>query len=225
MKPGSIAQLSAVERRVVLDALIERLPEWLELVDANAEQPRFVDRRHAEAWRLFAGGAFDFGATDERIAGLFELRRAHPELILFHEMHEPVQRVTVAPFLMMEHPVLDANHAPRVCVMGAVKEARALLATRGARLPSELEWEFAFFAARQQPEGWVHAPPELCADGWSLSLEGWQAPQRPGEPSVVRIGSFDPDDPDSVLPSRRSLAQVRIATVRGVLDLPAITAR
>ena len=108
-------------RRVALDGLLERLPTWLELLDLLA-QPRFRDARSGETWRLFPGGPVTMGLTPEREAAIEALRLRDPLLLFDPTPYLPVREVTVAPFFLMETPILEEDGEPRVLVMDAMRD-------------------------------------------------------------------------------------------------------
>lgn len=213
-------QLDERQRGVLLDQLLERLPEWLELVSAGA-QPRFRDTRSGETWRLFCGGPLTLGATPERLAAIDAFQALHPLTMFDPTVYWPVREVRVSPFLLMER-VISLEGEPRIFFRDVVEEQRELLAARGERLPTEAEWEFAWWAVQQQKEHWEPVISELCADGWRPHLLDQAAvdPLIPGEPAVVRSGSFDPRTLESVMPPRLPLAVVRMVSIRAALDLP-----
>lgn len=214
-------QLAPAERRVALDAALEQLPAWLELVDPEALQPRFVDRRHGEPWRLFAGGSFVMGATPERTAVAEAVLSQRTDLLWSPEVYWPPRAVTLAPFVLMEAPVRGRDGEANWYLGDVVSEVRELLAERGVRLPSDAEWEFAHREARLAPAGWLTGEMELCADGWAPSLEQLPADGRPapGGPAVCREGSLDPASLDYDMPARLPLASVRLVQVRAALDV------
>lgn len=215
-------RLAPAERRVALDAALEQLPAWLELVDPEATHPRFVDRRHGEGWRLFPGGAFVMGATPERTAVAEAVLALRADLLWSPEVYWPPRAVTVAPFLLMEEPVRGRDGDANWYLGDVVGAVRELLAERGVRLPSDAEWEYAHREARFAPAGWRTGEMELCADGWTPSLERVPADGRaaPGGPSVCREGSLDPGALDYDMPARLPLASVRLVQVRAALDVP-----
>ena len=207
-------------RRVLLDQLLERLPPWLELAELGA-QPRFVDSRSQETWRFFSGGAVTLGATPERIEAVEAFQRIDPLTMFDPTAYWPVREVTVSPFLLMED-VISSEGEPRVFFRDVLKEQEELLATRGQRLPTEAEWECAWWTVQSQREHWAPAMSELCADGWRPHLLELAAvdPLVPGGPQVVRNCTFDPRSLDSVLPQRLPLSLVRMVVIRPALDLP-----
>ncbi len=224
MNLRELASLPYEARRVMLDQLLERLPAWLELVDPAALQPRFRDRRQGESWRLFAGGAFEMGATPSRLQRLHELQSRHPLRLSPESFHQPARTLEVRPFLMMEQVIGDEADAedPKILISDHATGAQLLLEARGVRLPTEAEWEFAWREVQAQPAYWVPQQCELCADGWSTDLSGLAGfdPLVPGGPSLLRTASFDLDAFECVLPARQTLKGMRLATIRGVLDVP-----
>ncbi|MFZ5443257.1 MAG: hypothetical protein ACOZQL_24835 [Myxococcota bacterium] len=222
MNLSELPTLSFEARRVVLDALLERLPTWLELVDPTLLQPRFRDARKGEGWRLFPGGPFELGETPARRNAIDALLTRHPMWLTPAPLHLPPRLITLSPFLMMEQAVCDPEtNEPLVLLTRHADEARKLLVEREARLPTQAEWEYAMRAALSQPEHWSLAELELCADGWTVELSALAEvdPLVPGGPAVVRTGSFDPDTFEYVLPARQPLSGTRLATVRGVIGL------
>ncbi len=221
-KVGDWARLDDPARRVVLDQLLERLPSWLELADP-ASQERFRDTRTGEMWRLFTGGAVIIGATPERIEAVEDFQRLNPETLFDPTAYWPVREVRVSPFLLMERVISD-DDGTRPFFRDVVQEQRRLLGERGQRLPTEAEWEFAWWTVATQREHWLPASSELCADGWRPHLLELAAvdPMIPGGPAVVRTGSFDAGSVDSILPLRHPLSLVRLVSIRPALDVPAI---
>lgn len=213
-------RLELPARRVLLDAALERLPEWLELADADAEVPRLVDRRHGDGWRLFAGGPVMLGATAERQAAIDALLAFRADRGWLPDVYLPVREVTVAPFLLAER-VLYEDDEPRYFVHEVAREAAAAVEARGARLPGEAEWELAWYAMRGDAS-WLVGEHELCADGWRPTLEalGGEWAVVPGGPSVVRRASAAAGELEYAVPARLPLASVRIACVRPALDVP-----
>lgn len=214
------ARLDEQHRGVLLDQLLERLPEWLELVSMG-DQPRFRDTRSGETWRLFCGGPVTLGATPERLEAIDAFQQAHPLTMFDPTVYWPVREVRVSPFLMMER-VISLEGEPRVFFRDVVGEQKEVLAARGERLPTEAEWEFAWWSVQGQREHWEPVISELVADGWRPHLMEQAAvdPLIPGGPEVVRSGSFDPRSLESVMPPRLPLAVVRMVSIRPVLDLP-----
>lgn len=217
------AALDAAERRVALDAVLEQLPSWLELVDGESGLPRFVDRRHGDGWRLFPGGPFVMGATAERVEAAEAALARRVDAFWSPEVHSPSRPLTLAPFLLMEAPVRGRDGEASWYLGDVVGGVNETLAARGARLPSDAEWEFAHRAVLPSAEGWVTGEMELCADGWSPSLERVPADGRPvpGGPAVCREGSLDPGEVEYAMPARLPLASVRLVQLRAALDVPA----
>jgi hypothetical protein len=213
-------------RRVLVDQLLERLPPWLELAELTTGLPRFTDARSGETWRLFTGGPITLGATPERIAAVEAFQSLEPLTLFDPTVHWPVREVAVSPFLLMEK-VISVEDEPRYFFQNVMKEQAELLGERGQRLPTEAEWEFAWWALEGgQHEHWEPGSSELCADGWRPHLLELAAvdPLIPGGPEVVRMASFDPHKLESVFPPRLPLSLVRLVTIRPALDLPALDA-
>ena len=208
-------------RRVALDGLLERLPTWLELLDFVA-QPRFRDARSGETWRLFTGGPVTMGLTPEREAGIEALRLRDPLLLFDPTPYLPVREVTVAPFFLMETPILEEDGEPRVLVMDAMRDHQSMLAAREQRLPTEAEWEFAWAAVQTQPANWMLGSFELVADGWRADLHELEGvdPLVSGGPSVLKTVSSNAFDLESIIPLRQPYSGMRIATIRCALDVP-----
>jgi hypothetical protein len=214
--------LDAAERRVALDAALEQLPAWLELVDAEAATPRFVDRRHGEGWRLFAGGPFAMGATAERVEATEAVLAQRLDLSWSAEVHGPPRALALPPFLLMEEPVRGQDGDATWYLGDVVRSVTQALAERGVRLPSDAEWEYAHRAVLAAPGAWRTGEMELCADGWRPSLEALPADGSPvpGGPAVCREGSLDPADVEYLMPARFPLASVRLVQLRAALDVP-----
>jgi hypothetical protein len=207
---------------VLLDQLLERLPPWLELAELGA-QPRFRDSRSEETWRFFSGGTVTLGATPERIAAVEAFQSVDPMTMFDPTVHWPVREVKVSAFLLMEQ-VISLGGEPRIFFRDVLKEQQELLATRGQRLPTEAEWECAWWTVQHQREHWDPGTAELCADDWRPHLLELAAvdPLIPGGPQVVRNATFDPGSLDSVFPRRLPLSLVRMVSIRPALDLPAL---
>ena len=215
-------RLDEQARRVILDQVLERLPSWLELAEPGA-QPRFRDTRSAETWRLFSGGQVTLGATPERIEAVEAFQRVDPLTMFDPTAYWPVREVRLSPFLLMEKVIFEGLE-PRIFFMDVAGEQEALLAERGQRLPTEAEWEFAWWTVQTQREHWDPAAGELCADGWRPHLLELAAvdPLIPGGPQVVRSASFKTDSVESVFPLRLPLSLVRMVSIRPALDVPAL---
>ena len=206
---------------MLLDGLLERLPPWLELLELGTAQPRFTDSRTGETWRLFCGGPLLLGATPERLEAIEAFQRLEPMTLFDPTVYWPVREVTISAFFLMES-LISVQGEPRFFFKDVKGEGAALLAQRGQRLPSEAEWEFAWWAVQGQREHWDVGTSELCADGWRPHLLELAAvdPQIPGGPEVVRSASFDPRTLESVFPPRLPLSLVRLVTIRAALDVP-----
>jgi len=216
MNPTRLPYLSIEAREVLLDSLLETLPSWLELVSSKGLAPRFRDARSGEPWRLFPGGEVELGVTPLLVEQVEQLLMRHPLRSSPLTTHFEARTVSVEPFLMMEqvisHPATPGE--PRVLLTNHVAEAKRLLQTYEARLPTEPEWEYAWRLVQYEAGGWVPAPCELCAEAWSLDGVAVEGP-----PGVVRSASFDREEFDWVLPARQPLKGVRFATIRPTRSL------
>lgn len=243
------ARLSDAERRVVLDDVLEHVPEFLQLVEGPGLLPVFEDAREGLRFTLFWGDSFTMGATIDRMraadaAGGEQVRWVVP-------LHQPEHAVRVATFLLaqrtLEHavpPKLADAPEPGARLEAEIKEsgrrwftdlvvdeALAKFPARGWRLPSEAEWEFAFrvivrqheaTAAREADEPWEHGDAELCEDTWHTSFEGAPATGEPWgrKAGVLRTGSGDRASPNFMLPARASLKSMGIVQLRPALSAP-----
>lgn len=216
--PPPWGRLDLAARRVHLDALLERTPPWLEAVAVDDAGARFVDARSGEGWRYFPGGAFTLGLDGARTA-LVEAALALGAGTFDATLHAPPRVVALAPFFLGEQ-VLQQRGEPRWFGDRALAEAEAELSRRGARWPTEAEWESAWW---QRPlAGFSFGDAELCADGWAATLSGHpgDGAALPGGPATVRAPSGDPREPAAVLPARRPLRNVRLFQVRPALTAP-----
>jgi hypothetical protein len=205
---------SAEERSVLLDELFERLPAWLELVDAAGLAPTLRDRRDGFTWRLFTADAFELGATAEKLGELEAAIARDPMILSPLKVHLPARRVKVEAFVMRERVVLDGED-DKILITNWVKQARAALEPFEARLPSEAEWERAWSVVQREPGGWVPSMYELCEDAWSIDrAELEHQAFVAGGPEVVRSGTFDRARVEWFLPERAPLKSARLATVR-----------
>ncbi|MFT3708107.1 MAG: hypothetical protein QM817_10670 [Archangium sp.] len=208
----------AEERSVMLDELFERLPSWLELVDASGLAPTLRDRRDGMTWRLFPGQRFVLGATGEKLAALDAMIARNPVMMNPAQRHLPTRELTIAPFVMRERVVCEGDDE-KFFVTHWEKQARDELSVFEARLPWEAEWELAWSVVQREPRGWVPSSYELCEDQWSVDrLELEEEPFVRGGPGVVRTGSFDRAQVDWFLPERLPLKIERLASVRPTLS-------
>jgi hypothetical protein len=155
-----------------------------------------------------------------------DFQRSHPLTTFDPTVHWPVRDVKVSPFLLME-AVIHQGGEPEPFFGDVDVEAAKAMAQRGQRLPTEAEWEFAWWAVQDDREHWQPGHSELCADGWRPHLLELAAvdPTTPGGPEVVRVGSFDPSSLEALLPRRLPLSVVRLVYLRPALTLPALEPR
>ncbi|MBL8916150.1 MAG: hypothetical protein JNM17_35950 [Archangium sp.] len=205
------------ERSVLLDQLLERLPQWLELVSAEGLAPTLRDRRDRVTWRLFTAGEIELGATPQRVAQVRELLPNHPFEVDPTPLHFPPRVVKVDSFFMRERVLTqEGSDDEDIIISNHAFEARRMLERfDGATLPSEAQFEYAWAVVQLEQGEWKCANFELCRDGWSVERYALEhVDVVPGGPGVVRMASFDRASLEWVLPSRRALTTVRLATVR-----------
>lgn len=206
------------DRQVWLDALLERLPSWLVLVDPVGSLPIFEDARHGQRFALLLEADVLVGLSPERVESV-NAALARDWLQLFSpEVHLPAREVRVAahlsgltPMSFEGHEWIHRDSRPRLT---------GLLAERGWRLPSEAEWEVAWRVARPLAP-FQFGEVELCADDWHVGYDGAPLDGRPwgSGAEVVRQWDRGGQSVDAVLPARRPIRSTSITQVRPAITL------
>lgn len=188
------ASMSPDERNVVLDGLLERLPEgYVHARDVGNEAvsvPQFIHRSTSVLFHLLFEDEVIVGASDARCARACAVNAEAVELIgqASASPMRPARRLRVPAMLVGE--VLSGHQLQRLGVpesvitpwgvrAAGVGAALVALARIGWRAPSEVEWEFALRAGMDSLDD-TQAPTaptlrlfhemgarlELCRDSW-----------------------------------------------------------
>ena len=193
------------EQQVWLDALLERLPAWLALIEPGPSLPLFEDTRHHHRFALVLEAPVIIGLTAERMEQV-TVAMARDWLQLFSpEVYLPSREARVGVHLAALRPMVFEGH--EWVHRDNRDRLERELGARGWRLPSEAEWELQWQLARGRAPiefGQV----ELCADDWHVGFEGAPLDGQPWGRGA------------EVMPSRRPVRSTSIAQVRPVIDVP-----
>ncbi len=164
--------LDAAGREVVIDELLERLPEAFDHLNDDRREhpvPRFLHRQTGVVFHLLFGDRVTVGMSARRFRRVFDVRSAwRPTETPTDDLPEPMpvwdevraftpERTLEVPSLLVGE-VLSALHLHRLGVSEAQLTPFGIRATGigatlkgltavGWRVPSEVEWEFAVRAA------------------------------------------------------------------------------